>query len=261
MAVTVKFSVNGTEASVTTDGERRLLDVLREELHLTGTKYGCGEGQCGACLVYLDGEPTRSCLLPVTAAHRKSVTTIEGLLPEFERAGVVLAIENHDRFKARTLAGMLERLGSEHVGICLDTVNSFGALEGPEVVVDVLGPWTVNLHVKDFAIFRAGHLMGFTVEGRPAGQGRLDVPWLLQKLHELGRDPNAIIDPVKREVKALKDIGIGEAVTVDYAHTEDRLVKQFACMCGSSHCRRWIKGRKEEIIPEGREYLDRLETG
>ncbi len=79
MSVTVRFSVNGTETSVTTDGERRLLDVLREELQLTGTKYGCGEGQCGACLVYLDGEPARSCLLPVTAADRKSVTTIEGL--------------------------------------------------------------------------------------------------------------------------------------------------------------------------------------
>jgi aerobic-type carbon monoxide dehydrogenase small subunit (CoxS/CutS family) len=77
--VTVRFRVNGEERSVTTDPERRLLDVLREELRLTGTKYGCGEGQCGACLVYVDGEPARSCLLPVTAADGKSVTTIEGL--------------------------------------------------------------------------------------------------------------------------------------------------------------------------------------
>ncbi len=79
MNVTVRLNVNGTEKSVTTDPRRPLLDVLREELNLTGPKYGCGEGQCGACLVYLDGEPTRSCLLPVTAAERKSVTTIEGL--------------------------------------------------------------------------------------------------------------------------------------------------------------------------------------
>ena len=74
-------------------------------------------------------------------------------------------------------------------------------------------------------------------------------------------DPNAIIDPAKREVTALKDIEIGEAITVDYAHTEDRLVKQFACMCGSPDCRRWIKGRKEEISPEGRDYLARFKTG
>ena len=79
MSVTVRFSVNGTEASVTTDPERPLLDVLREDLGLTGTKYGCGEGQCGACLVHLDGRPTRSCLLPVRAADGRSVTTIEGL--------------------------------------------------------------------------------------------------------------------------------------------------------------------------------------
>jgi len=79
VSVTVRFRVNGTPRSVTTDPQRRLLDVLREELRLTGTKYGCGEGQCGACTVHLDGEPARSCLLPVTAADGKSVTTIEGL--------------------------------------------------------------------------------------------------------------------------------------------------------------------------------------
>ena len=79
MSVTVRFRVNGTSRSVGTDPQRRLLDVLREDLQLTGTKYGCGEGQCGACTVHLDGEPVRSCLLPVTAADGKSVTTIEGL--------------------------------------------------------------------------------------------------------------------------------------------------------------------------------------
>jgi aerobic carbon-monoxide dehydrogenase small subunit len=76
---TVRFKVNGEERSVTTDPERRLLDVLREDLQLTGTKYGCGEGQCGACAVYVDGEPARSCLLPVSAVAGKSITTIEGL--------------------------------------------------------------------------------------------------------------------------------------------------------------------------------------
>jgi len=79
LSVTVRFKVNGTSRSVTTDPQRRLLDVLREDLQLTGTKYGCGEGQCGACTVHLDGEPARSCLLPVTAADGRSVTTIEGL--------------------------------------------------------------------------------------------------------------------------------------------------------------------------------------
>ena len=79
MSVTVRLNVNGTQRSVTTDGGRRLLDVLREDLQLTGTKYGCGEGQCGACLVHVDGEPTRSCLISVADTDGKSVTTIEGL--------------------------------------------------------------------------------------------------------------------------------------------------------------------------------------
>jgi aerobic-type carbon monoxide dehydrogenase small subunit (CoxS/CutS family) len=79
VSVTVRFEVNGDERRVATDPERRLLEVLREDLQLTGTKYGCGEGQCGACLVLVDGAPARSCLLPAAAVDGKSVTTIEGL--------------------------------------------------------------------------------------------------------------------------------------------------------------------------------------
>ncbi len=133
-----------------------------------------------------------------TAEHHPDtdevVDIIKGIIPDFERAGVCLAIENHDRFKATTLAEIIEHIGSQYVGVCLDTVNSFGALEGPEVVLKALGPRVVNLHVKDFAIFRASHLMGFTIEGRPAGQGRLNVPWLLGELSGLGLDPNAILE-------------------------------------------------------------------
>lgn len=79
MDVTVKMTVNGILRTVTTDRDRRLLDVLREDLQLTGTKFGCGEGQCGACVVLMDGKPTRSCLVPVRAAADKVITTIEGL--------------------------------------------------------------------------------------------------------------------------------------------------------------------------------------
>lgn len=133
-----------------------------------------------------------------TADHHPTpdevVDIIKPIIPEFERADVCLAIENHDRFSARVLARIIERIGSGYVGICLDTVNSFGALEGPGVVLEALGPLVVNLHVKDFTIFRASHSMGFKVEGRPAGQGRLNVPWLLEKLGGLGLDPNAILE-------------------------------------------------------------------
>jgi 3-oxoisoapionate decarboxylase len=122
------------------------------------------------------------------------VDTIKGIMPEFERAGVCLAIENHDRFTAGAFARMLERVGSDCVGICLDTVNSFGVLEGPGVVVDVLGPWTVNLHVKDFTIRRANHTMGFVIEGTPAGKGLLDIPVLLARLRAWGFDGSTILE-------------------------------------------------------------------
>ena len=73
------LTVNGVEKTVSTDPERPLLDVLREEFHLTGTKYGCGEGYCGACTVLLDGKCVHACMTPVAMADMKIVTTIEGL--------------------------------------------------------------------------------------------------------------------------------------------------------------------------------------
>jgi len=76
---TVRFTVNGKTRALKTEPERPLLDVLREDLGLTGVKYGCGEGQCRACTVLLDGKAVASCVLPVRAAEGKRVVTIEGL--------------------------------------------------------------------------------------------------------------------------------------------------------------------------------------
>lgn len=133
-----------------------------------------------------------------TATHHPSPDEIVALLrrqmPDFERDGVTLAIENHDRFKVAVLADIIDRVGSPNIGICLDTVNSFGSLEGPAAVVAVLGPHVVNLHVKDFTIRRHDHNMGFTLTGTPAGQGQLDLPWLLAELGRHGRDFNAILE-------------------------------------------------------------------
>ena len=79
MKAAITLTVNGKRHAVNTPPERPLLDVLREDLGLTGTKYGCGESQCGACTVLVDGRPERSCSLPVGAAAGRSITTIEGL--------------------------------------------------------------------------------------------------------------------------------------------------------------------------------------
>ena len=79
MAATIALNVNGRDEAVNTDPHRPLLDVLREDLKLTGSKYGCGEGKCGACSVLIDGRRAFSCLTPVSDATGKKVLTIEGL--------------------------------------------------------------------------------------------------------------------------------------------------------------------------------------
>jgi carbon-monoxide dehydrogenase small subunit len=76
---TVRFTVNAAPVELDVPGMRRLLDVLREELALTGTKEGCGEGECGACTVLLDGLPVDSCLVPVCQVDGATVATVEGL--------------------------------------------------------------------------------------------------------------------------------------------------------------------------------------
>jgi isoquinoline 1-oxidoreductase alpha subunit len=78
----MKLTVNGTEREVAAPPDMPVLWVLRDLLGLTGTKFGCGVAQCGACTVHLDGEPLRSCITPVSAVGDRKITTIEGLSPE-----------------------------------------------------------------------------------------------------------------------------------------------------------------------------------
>jgi carbon-monoxide dehydrogenase small subunit len=75
----IQFQVNGEQQTLEVFPMVRLLDVLREQLHLTGTKEGCGEGECGACSVFLDGKLVNSCLVPVAQANGASIKTIEGV--------------------------------------------------------------------------------------------------------------------------------------------------------------------------------------
>ena len=76
------FTINGRPVSVDAEPDAPLLWVIREHLKMTGTKFGCGIAQCGACTVHVDGEPTRSCSMPISMVEGKKVTTIEGLSPD-----------------------------------------------------------------------------------------------------------------------------------------------------------------------------------
>jgi len=130
----------------------------------------------------------------VAPAPDEIVALARAAVPELARRSIVLALENHDRFPARTYARMIERIGSPHVGICLDTVNSLGAGDGFDTVLDALAPHTVNLHVKDYTVTRASHKMGFVVEGTPAGKGMLPLISLIALLTGYGRCASAIIE-------------------------------------------------------------------
>ncbi len=78
----LNFRINGRAVSVDEDGETPLLWVIRDEIGLKGTKFGCGIGLCGACTVHVGGRPTRSCITPISAVEDAEITTIEGLHPE-----------------------------------------------------------------------------------------------------------------------------------------------------------------------------------
>ncbi len=119
---------------------------------------------------------------------------IKDALPLLKQNRIVLAIENHDRFEARHLAKIIESTDADWVGICLDTANSLGAGEGIKEVTSILGPYTVNLHIKDFQVTRLPHQMGFSVTGRPAGAGQIPIQWLLERLAGYGKCQSATLE-------------------------------------------------------------------
>ena len=95
----MQLLVNGESYEVDVDGETTLLAVLRQDLGLTGTKYGCGDGDCGACTVLLDGEAKNSCITPVDSAAGRAITTIEGLAKGNDLHPVQEAFIEHTAFQ------------------------------------------------------------------------------------------------------------------------------------------------------------------
>ena len=107
---TYQLTVNGTPAEVDAPGMRRLLDVLREDLALTGTKEGCGEGECGACTVLVDGAPVDSCLVPICQMAGADVRTVEGLAPRAAAGAPAVPLD--------ALQAAFLQTGGAQCGIC-----------------------------------------------------------------------------------------------------------------------------------------------
>ncbi len=157
--------------------------------------------------------------------YRPDLDTIHGVItnacPVLAEKNIILALENYERLKAKDFVKIVERAGSDQVGICLDSVNSIGAGEGLETVVKLLAPLTVNLHMKEFTIKRIYHMMGFQVEGVPAGEGMLNIPWLLQQVGNHCR--SAILEQWVPPEPAIEDTVLKEAAwakqSIEYLQT------------------------------------------
>ncbi|WP_442907659.1 sugar phosphate isomerase/epimerase family protein [Kineococcus sp. G2] len=116
------------------------------------------------------------------------------VLPDYARAGVTLALETYEQVPTTALVDVVETLGSEHLGICLDPANTVAALENPADVVARCAPHVKNWHVKDFAFTRAEGWVGFTLTGAPLGEGLLDHDAVF-----------AAVDPVRRGISRIAE--------------------------------------------------------
>ena len=128
---------------------------------------------------------------PTTA---EIIAVLQRWVPVAKVNNITIALENHDRFKVSDLIQIVHQFDISEVGICLDTVNSLGALEGPDMVIQGLAPYTVNMHLKDFRIFRPHNSMGFIVEGTIAGEGMLDLKSIFNNPILTHRNPNIILE-------------------------------------------------------------------
>jgi sugar phosphate isomerase/epimerase len=143
------------------------------------------------------------------------ISILRNALPVLKNADVTLGIENHDRFRVKELATIMDAVGSSSVGICLDCANSLGAGEGIEWVVQVLAPYTVNFHIKDFSIKRLSHKMGFIVTGARVGNGMLDIHSMIDKLNEYKRCQSAILEQWVPLCNTLDDTATEERLWAD----------------------------------------------
>lgn len=130
----------------------------------------------------------------LTVAISAIEKNISLVLPEFVQAGVSIALENYEAYSTSDLARLINTIKNPNLGVCLDVVNSLGALESTDQILDNLASLTINLHLKDFTIQRLDHLMGFAFLGRPVGQGRLPLEQIFQRLAHFEHRPDVIIE-------------------------------------------------------------------
>ncbi len=151
---------------------------------------------------------------------------LRAVLPALEANASVIALENGN-LPAAKLRWAIEEVGSPRIGVVLDMVNSLAVSEGWQQVTEALAPHTMCLHLKDFAVMRAWNMMGFVVEGRPAGKGQIDLSWLFDTLKASRYDFNVIIElwppeqPTLEESIALEQAWAVESVSALRAYVKE----------------------------------------
>lgn len=181
--------------------ELRELKALADDLGITlelGTR-GVGVDHLATFLLLSDAlgaSVVRS--MVNTADHRPTMSEAEALLkqslPGFEAAGVTIALETYEQVSSADLVSLVEAVGSDSLGICLDPANTVAALENPKDVVERCAPYVANIHVKDFQFTRRGGWVGFTLEGAELGTGLLDYDHLVDTVQPASRGITRIIE-------------------------------------------------------------------
>ncbi len=129
-----------------------------------------------------------------SAILREVESKITRVLPRFEKEGITMVLENTEAFRAVEYAGLMERVNHPNFQMCIDLANALGKMEGPEFVLGTLIPFCGNFHFKDVEVRRSETVMGFTVSGKPAGQGDLSLHWILEQLEIHRKRPSIIIE-------------------------------------------------------------------
>jgi sugar phosphate isomerase/epimerase len=121
-------------------------------------------------------------------------TNLRKVLPAFRDASVRIALENYEAYRTSDLGALVGQIDHPSLGICLDLTNSFGALESADEILRNLVPFTISVHLKEFAVERLEFLMGFAFRGKPTGQGMLPLQKMFEALVAASRQPNVIVE-------------------------------------------------------------------
>ena len=151
------------------------------------------------------------------------------VLPAFGQAGVRIALENYEAYRTSDLAALVGRIDHPALGICLDLTNSFGALESADEILRNLVPFTISVHLKEFAVERLEFLMGFAFRGKPTGRGMLPLQKMFAALSAASRQANVIVEqwpPFQETLAKTIELELNWArESVDYLATTGFLTK------------------------------------